>query len=160
MGHAVRVMTERNPDATLLSIDGVGACDQCVPKRNDGETVGGFLDDMYIVSSLERTRHLYNLVSEKLWSVAGTQLHTRKTRCWNQNGRCLPNMFDLGPEVWSPQGVKVLGTPIGSFEFIKEVSDRRLAEEQRLWDAIPRIPDWQCAWQVPLQCAGPRCHIV
>ena len=44
----------------------------------------------------------------------------------------------------SPQGVKVLGTPIGSFEFIKEVSDRRLEEEQRLWDAIPWIPDLQC----------------
>ena len=27
VGHAVRVMTERNPDATLLSIDGVGAYD-------------------------------------------------------------------------------------------------------------------------------------
>ena len=50
-----------------------------------------------------------------------------------------------------PQGVKVLGTPIGSFEFIKEVSDRRLEEEQRLWDAIPWIPDLQCAWQVPLR---------
>ena len=39
----------------------------------------------------------------------------------------------------------MLGTPIGSFEFIKEVSDRRLEEEQRLWDAIPWIPDLQCA---------------
>ena len=230
VGHAVRVMTETNPDATLLSIDGVGAYDHVLrsammakllevpglrpllpfvrsiysqPSRYvwrdeagdlheirqheggeqgdplmpllfslaihnalleaklemlDGEELFAFLDDVYIVSSPERTRYLYNLVAEKLWSVAGIQLHTGKTRCWNQNGRCPPNMVDLGPEVWSPQGVKVLGTPIGSFEFIKEVSDRRLEEEQRLWDAIPWIPDLQCAWQVLLQCAGPRCH--
>ena len=120
----------------------------------DGEELFAFLDDVYIVSSPERTRHLYNLVEEKSWSVAGIQLHTEKTRCWNQSGRCPPDMVDLGPEVWSPQGVKVLGTPIGSFEFIKEVSDRRLEEEQRLWDAIPWIPDLQCAWQVLPQCAG------
>ena len=66
-------------------------------------------------------------------------------------------MVDLGLVVWSPQGVKVLGAPLGSFEFIKEVSDGRLEEEeQRLWDAIPWIPDLQCAWQVLLQSAGPR----
>ena len=112
----------------------------------DGEELFAFLDDVYIVSSPERTRHLYNLVAEKLLFVAGLQLHTEKTRCWNQNGRCPPDMVDLGPEVWS------------SFEFIKEVGDRRLEEEQRLWDAIPWIPDLQCAWQVFLQGAGPRCH--
>ena len=56
----------------------------------DGEELFAFLDDVYIVSSPERTHHLYNLVAEKLW------------RCWNQNGRCPPDMVDLGPEVWSP----------------------------------------------------------
>ena len=112
----------------------------------DVEELFAFLDDVYIVSSPERTRHLYNLVTEKLWFVAGQQLHTGKTRCWNQIGMCPPNMVDLGPEVWS------------SFEYIKEVGDRRLEEEQRLWDAIPWIPDLQCAWQVFLQGAGPRCH--
>ena len=62
-------------------------------------------------------------------------------------------MVDLGPEVWSPQGVKVLGTPIGSFEFIKEVSDRRLEEEQRLWDAIPWFPT--CVARVKSFCSAP-----
>ena len=112
----------------------------------DGEELFAFLDDVYIVSSPERTRHLYNLVAEKLWFVAGLQLHTGKTLCWNQIGMCPPDMVDLGPEVWS------------SFEYIKEVGDRRLEEEQRLWDAIPWIPDLQCAWQVFLQGAGPPCH--
>ena len=36
----------------------------------DGEELFAFLDDVYIVSSPERTRHLYNLVGEKLWSMA------------------------------------------------------------------------------------------
>ena len=35
----------------------------------DGEALLAFLDDVYIVSSPGRARHLYNLVAEKLWSV-------------------------------------------------------------------------------------------
>ena len=29
-----------------------------------------------------------------------------------------------------------------------------------MWNAIPSVPDLQCAWQLLLQCAGPRCHHV
>ena len=27
-----------------------------------------------------------------------------------------------------------------------------------MWEAISWVPDTQCAWQILLQCAGPRCH--
>ena len=33
-----------------------------------------------------------------------------------------------------------------------------LDEETQLWRAIPSVPDLQCAWQLLVQCAGPRCH--
>ena len=68
------------------------------------------------------------------------------------------DMEDLGPDVWNPQGVKILGSPVGFEEFVSAFIERRLADEQKLWDAIPSVPDLQCAWQVLLQCAGPRCH--
>ena len=29
-----------------------------------------------------------------------------------------------------------------------------LQQERELWEAIPCVPDLQCAWQVLLQCAG------
>ena len=108
----------------------------------DGEEFFAFLDDVYILSSPARTRCLYNVVGEKLSNMAGIQLHNGKTHA----------------AVWSLRGVKVQGTPVGSDEFVKEVSDARLEEEHKLWNAIPWIPDLQCAWQVLLQCAGPRCH--
>ena len=50
------------------------------------------------------------------------------------------------------------GTLVGSDEFVKEVSDARLEEKHKLWNAIPWIPGLQCAWQVFLQCVGPRCQ--
>ena len=56
--------------------------------------------------------------------------------------------------------MKVLGSPIGTQAFIQSFTDRRLEEERRVWNAIPSVPDLQCAWQLLLQCAGPRCHHV
>ena len=60
--------------------------------------------------------------------------------------------------IWSPRGVKILGTPIGSQEFVRSLGVEWLQEEQRLWEAISWVPDVQCAWQILLQCAGLRCH--
>ena len=65
---------------------------------------------------------------------------------------------ELGQDVWSPYGVKVLGTPVGSELFVQNHLDDKLAEEQRLWEALPEIPDLQCAFQVLLQCASPRAN--
>ena len=46
--------------------------------------------------------------------------------------------------------MKILGTPVGSEQFIEEAVQRRLEEERILWDAIPSVPDMQCAWQILL----------
>ena len=67
-------------------------------------------------------------------------------------------MADLGEEVWSPAGVKVLGTPIGTAAFVQQHVEERLTDEKRLWDALGEVPDLQCAWQLLLQCAGPRAN--
>ena len=61
-------------------------------------------------------------------------------------------------EAWSPEGVKVLGTPVGSPAFVEKLAKERMADEQELLDAIPYVPDLQCAWTILSQCAGPRCH--
>ena len=142
----------------LFSLAIHNALEEAKREMVDGEELLAFLDDIYILCSPGRTRFLYNVIREKLLNMAGIQLHTGKTRCWNSAGVCPPGIGDLGQDVWSPRGVKVLGTPVGSEEFVREISDLRLEEEQKLWDAIPWIPDLQCGWQVLLQCAGPRCH--
>ena len=76
--------------------------------------------------------------AETLGERAGIRMHTGKTR-WNFASERPADMADLGPDVWNPLGWRI---------FLVE----RLAEEQKLWDAIPFIPDLQCSW-----CAGPRC---
>ena len=53
---------------------------------------------------------------------------------------------------------KNIGDTNGSSDFVESVTEERLEKEQELWRAIPSVPDLQCAWQLLLQCAGPRCH--
>ena len=36
-----------------------------------------------------------------------------------------------GPEVWNPEDIKILGTPVTSQRIVQEVIDKRLTEEQR-----------------------------
>ena len=50
-------------------------------------------------------------------------------------------MVDLGEEVWNPVGIKILGTPIGSPEFVHSTVQQRLGDEGRLWEAIAWVPD-------------------
>ena len=67
-------------------------------------------------------------------------------------------MAELGSEVWNQTSIKVLGTPEGSAAFVQEAVNKRLRLEAQLWNVIPSVPDLQAAWQILLQCAGPRCH--
>ena len=71
---------------------------------------------------------------------------------------CPEGVAELGPEVWNPEGVKIL-----EHLWVPKVRSgghRETAEEQRLWNAVPTVRDLQAAWQILLQCAGPRCHHV
>ena len=62
---------------------------------------------------------------------------------------CALCLQQLGAEAWQPAGIKVLGTPIGGTDFVRERTRARIVDEQRLWDAIPRVPDLQCVAASP-----------
>ena len=52
----------------------------------------------------------------------------------------------------------MLGTPIGTEQYVSQKMEERLAKERELWAAIPTVPDLQCAWQLLLQSANPRAN--
>ena len=82
--------------------------------------------------------------------------HQGKTKVWNQAGRAPED--ELGPEVWRPQGLKILGTPIGTPEFVSQIMNERIEDERRFWETILSVPDLQCAWQLLVQSANPRAN--
>ena len=88
--------------------------------------------------------------------IAGVRLHQGKTRTWNKAGVVLNDIRNVGVEAWQPEGITVLGTPIGSELYITERMEERISKERTLWEAIRSVPDLQCAWQILLQSANPR----
>ena len=57
----------------------------------------------------------------------------------------------MGPDVWQLESITVLGTPIGSPQYIEDKMDERISKEREWWMAIPTIPDLQCTWQFLVQ---------
>ena len=117
-----------------------------------------FLDDVYALAEPDRVRTIYDLLELNLRNFAGIELNQGKTRLWNKSGVKPDGFDDLGDDVWSPCGVKVLGTPVGTDEFVQQHLDEKVTDEKKLWEALPEVPDLQCAWQVLVQCAGPRAN--
>ena len=107
--------------------------------------------DVYVISSPARTKPIYEVLRDRLRVLAGTQLH-QQNRVWNRAGVRPLGIEEWGEDVWSPHGLKILGTPVGTQEFVRLVGEERLQEERTLWEAISWVPDLQSAWQILVQC--------
>ena len=136
----------------------VAVHDQLTPQ----ERLFAFHDDKNAVCSPERVSDIHNMLQRELWIHSRIQVHQGKTQLWNRGGveprgweLLAANAVRSDPDaiVWrgdpsaDQQGVKVLGTPLGS---------RLSASHQRLVDRIPHITDLQSAWLLRLFCAASR----
>ena len=121
-----------------------------------GEDVCAFLDDVYVLCKPERTREIFDMLRHALRNTAGIDFHLGKTRVWNRAGEVPSGIADLGPDVWAPDGLVILGSPVGKEDFIAAEAAKRLANECELWDALKVVPNLQCAWQILARCAVPR----
>ena len=102
--------------------------------------------DVDVVLPPGRVRTFCDLPGETLLSGAAIRLHSGKTS-GTEGQTCSPNILDMGDEVRIPKGIKILGTPVGSVAFLEEISNKRLKDERRLWDAIPCVPNLQCTFR-------------
>ena len=132
-----------------------------------GERVAAFLDDIYVTAQPNRIRALFDRLAHHLHSRTGIQLHQGKTQVWNASGILPPGITSLtqSAAVWvgdhelprRQQGLRVLGLPIGTDEYIQEELAKLHAKQQPLLEAIPTaIPDLQTSWLLLLYCAAPR----
>ena len=108
-------------------------------------------------------------------SSHSVQRHTYagKTQIWKQGGEKPPGCDALTTDaqqndpnvvVWKgdrtllqdQQGLIVLGTPLGSAEFVQRELAELSVKHQSLLDRIPHVQDLQSAWLLLLFCAVPR----
>ena len=92
-----------------------------------------------------------------LWKESqASDLHEGKTKGTGAGLR--QGTSKKGEEAWQPEGVKVLGTSIGSPQFTTAKLRERVGDERRFWDAVPTVKNLQCAWQLLLQSANPQAN--
>ena len=104
----------------------------------------------------DRVGPLYKLLEEALLRNAGPA--SGKTKTWNRAGVIPEDIHEVGDDAWHPEGINVLGTPIGSGHFITQKMEERIENERDLWRAIPTVLDLQCSWQLLLQSANPQAN--
>ena len=129
-----------------------------------GEHLFAYLDDVYVLCKPDRVRVLYELLKSTLKEDTGLDLNEGKTRVYNKGGVKPEGVEELGPQVWAgaldknaaERGLKVLGTPVGTPEFVAAHGKKWAEKEKQLWELLPKLPDLQSAWLLLLQCAGPR----
>ena len=136
-----------------------------------------FLDDIYVVCSPERVLSIFQALEFELWIHSRIQIHQGKTQLWNKGGVPPPGWETLAAHAWrsdpyaivwrgdrtlpeDQQGVKVLGTPLGSPEFVRARLLELSASLQRLVDKIPLVSDLQSAWLLLLfgRSLAPELH--
>ena len=99
-----------------------------------------FHDDVYTVAQPERTVAVHRILGEELWQHTRIRITTGKTQIWNRGGH-VPSGYEtllnearaINPhaEVWfggfdrhpEERGIRVLGTPFGTAEFVRSQLD-------------------------------------
>ena len=143
----------------------------------DGERVFAFLDDIYVVCSLDRVVDVNAIIQQELLLAhARISVHHGKTQVWNRGG-VEPQDIDIltaeararvpGAVVWrgaqelpaTKQGLNVLGAPIGHPQYVQEFLRRKTEEQQVLLQRIPLVNDPQASWLLLWMCASTRVNL-
>ena len=114
-----------------------------------GEAIFAYLDDVYVLCQPDRATAVFDLLATALSAHAGVQVNLGKTKMWNKAGVQPPGAEAIGPDVWvggphvapAQRGIVVLGSPLGSQEFIRGHTDETLRDQRRLLELLPKLPD-------------------
>ena len=87
-----------------------------------------FLDDMHVVS-LHTGHETGTFWKSNCGQEQGFSSTRAKFGCGILKERVHQGVEQLGDEVWSPSGIKIMGTPIGSPEFVRTIIAKRLEDE-------------------------------
>ena len=134
------------------------------------ERLMAFMDDLYVSCIPDRVVPIFDVLRRELWVHSRIQIHLGKTQIWNRGGveplgwhRVAADAWVSDPDaiVWrgdhtlppEHQGVRVLGTPLGSPQFVSKELEKVANNHQVLLDRIPTCPRFaECVASASLLC--------
>ncbi len=130
-----------------------------------GSRLIAYLDDVYIVTSRDYARRAYDIVTAAIEEGTGVASNVGKVRAWSMSGGpAPPGIAELGAGVWTgdlpvdQSGLIILGSPVGTTQFVSAFAEQRIARERALTVAISTLQDTQSAWLLLRMCAEPRAN--
>ena len=144
-------------------------------RLDEGERLVAFLDDLCALSGPDRTVDCHNILAEELWEHARIRLNQGKTCVFNKGGevpdgiqvlQTVAERVDPEARVWrgdhqsdpGRRGITILGTPVGTREFVLNELESKACEHATFLRRIPAIQDLQCAWVLLLYCGVARAN--
>ena len=127
-----------------------------------------FHDDIYVVTSPERTCEVHTIWREALWDNSRIQIHVGKTQIWNRAGVAPRNfdkflraarLVDAHAKLWfgdlaTPPELAPVNTDAYVRAHLQDIVDTH----QVLLSRILAVPDLQSAWVLLLYCAATRAN--
>ena len=137
------------------------------------ERLLAFLDDIYVVTVPERTLEVHNILRTEFWRHSRIRVNEGKTQIWNRGGFTpsghevfleAARVDDPDAQVWfgdheapvESRGIRVLGTPLGTAEYVRAQLQAIGESRQLPLDRIPAVQDLQSAWLLLLFCVASR----
>ena len=140
----------------LFSLGLHGALSAVKARLRDGEEVF-FLDDVYVICAPERVLDIHKILEEEIFAHWHIRVHHGKAqvepRECDSSGR-----GDIDKGGLSQQGIKILGDPSGSTEYVRQFLEEKADEHRTLFQRIPMVEDPQPAWLLLLMCALTRAN--
>eukprot|EP00439_Symbiodinium_sp_Y106_P065357 s637_g10.t1 len=154
---AIRAATESDPRTTVLSVDGVGAYDHISRQSMLSQ-------HLRTDPSIPFAALFYGTPSTYVFYDEEGRAHDARARLHPSNTLYAPARGTPTSRcIWAKHargtargGSPVLGSPIGSREFVATKLAQRLEEQDRLLSRIPHVPNLKSAWLLLLYCPAPR----
>ena len=123
-----------------------------------------YLDDIYVVCDSCDAVDCLRCVRNTLSRVCHIDVNLGKLAAWSKHICGPPDGFveEFGVNAWkanlaeAQRGMKILGSPFGSEQYIEHFFTVVLEEEAQLLNIIPKLPSLQSAWLLLYFCAVPR----
>ena len=132
----------------------------------DDAIVVAYLDDIYIIVPVDHAARAVERARHHLAEHCGIQVHQGKLKAYCPNASSAQHglgAYDTNDnEVWvhngtlDEQGIMVVGTPIGTPEFVQSRLDLRLDAQSLLTAEIELLEEVQHKWLLNYYCAVPR----
>ena len=122
-----------------------------------------YLDDIYIICDRADVVNSFNVARNILHVFCNININMGKLAAWSRTANPLPpGIHILGQNIWKPHlapelnGIKVVGTPIGTSTFIHSIGADTVRNESKLLNCIIKLDSLQAAWLLLYFCAVPK----